>query len=91
MNIEDENLRWHKLEDARHTPQGLTAIKNAIKEELARMKRILNSMHNPQERWNFICDNTSDTQTGLLLCGLLIEWCKTTRVGITKPEFEEVR
>ena len=74
MNIERENQKWRDLQSRADTDIGREAIRSELKAELERMKRVLNTMHNPQERWNFIIDNTSDTRSGEWLCEKLIAW-----------------
>ncbi len=90
MNIERENQKWRDLQARADTDIGREKIRSELKAELERMKRVLNTMHNKQERWNFIIDNTSDTRSGEWLCAKLIAWAGTTRTGIEKPVFEKI-
>ena len=60
-----------------------------MSENIKRIKKVISHMKNPVDRWNYIIDQTPETNWGVKMCDNLIEWAgKYLPGGIERPELD---
>jgi len=83
---DDEKDMFRKLEYKSHRGDP-TALNDCMHRKYNQIKSIIRHLKTPEERWDYICDNTPESSLGFTMCDNLLQWAVNMGIEIKRGDF----